>query len=281
MSKRSFLRKFERRNRRRIQCSRCGNSYFYFGLRSYVCLEISVFFDEGFNVLLEEEIKIDCVDENVNFEIESEDFDLCREKEVEGVDVDYDEFYCELGRLLFLEIRRRFRERLRKRFNEEDLDYFEDDEDDLIDNVECSFVDIDDSVNEEWNDFLEGYDFEEDFDQEDEGENVNENLIFLDKCGVFIFWFLLFLLFWQFGFFVIDIVFEIFFKFLSCFLWLVGIFDGNSCFVEFGKCLLNIFYKLRKYFGLLNNDNFIKYVVCFKCKILYDYKECMQKCCGR
>ncbi|XP_068716184.1 uncharacterized protein [Montipora foliosa] len=281
MPKRSSLRKFETRNRRRIQCSRCGNSYSYSGSRSHVCPEISASPDEAFNASLEEEIKIDCADENVNSKTESEDPSSCCEKDVEGADVDHDESHCESGRLLSPEIRRRLRERLRKRFNEEDLDYFEDDEDDLTDSAECSPVDTDDSVNEEWNDPSEGHDLEEDFDQEDEGENVNENSTPSDKCGALIFWLLLFLLSWQSGFSVTDTAVEILLKFLSRFLWLVGTFDGNSCFAELGKRLPNTLYKLRKHLGLLNNDNFIKFVVCPKCKTLYDYKECMQKRCGR
>ena len=114
MPKTSSPRKFKRRNRRRIQCSRCGNSYSYSGSRSHVCPERNAGPGEGFNTSLEEEINFDCADDNV--ETESEDSSSCSEKDVEGAVVDHDEPHCELERLLCPEIRRRLRDRLRKHF---------------------------------------------------------------------------------------------------------------------------------------------------------------------
>lgn len=41
MPKRSFPRELNRRNRRRIYCSTCGNSYSYSGARTHVCPDSS------------------------------------------------------------------------------------------------------------------------------------------------------------------------------------------------------------------------------------------------
>lgn len=74
---------------------------------------------------------------------------------------------------------------------------------------------------------------------------------------------------------------EMLFKFFSCFFWLVGIFNEDSFNFVLVKYLLNILYKFKKYFGFLNGDDFIKYVVCLKCKILYGYNDCVKNYFGR
>lgn len=64
---------------------------------------------------------------------------------------------------MFVELRRRLKDRLRKRFNEEDLDYFDDDSsDENEDVVDCCGdsggiygygYDLFNFVNEDWGDF--------------------------------------------------------------------------------------------------------------------------------
>jgi len=70
-------------------------------------------------------------------------------------------------------------------------------------------------------------------------------------------------------------------KFLSRFFWIVETFDENSAIAKVARCMPNTLYKLKKHLGLMNNDDFVKYVVCPKCKTLYDYKDCFQSRCGR
>ena len=91
----------------------------------------------------------------------------------------------------------------------------------------------------------------------------------------------MFLVSWQSAFFVTDSAVEMLLKFLSRFLGLLGTFDENGIISRLSKRLPSTLYKLRKNLGLLGNDEFIKYVVCPKCKNLYDYKDCIQNRCGR
>lgn len=184
--------------------------------------------------------------------------------------------------LLSSDLRRRLRDRLRKRFNEEDLAHFDDD-DPVVDNTDT--VAGTDSLNENWegseHDSDPGDDFDHDQQQDQEQEIVNNSLPFSDKCGVLVYWLLLFLFSWQCGFSVSDSAVEMLLKFLSRFFWVLGTFDENSAMALVAKCLPNSLYKLRKHLGLLNKDDFLKYVVCPKCKSLYDYKDCIQSRCGR
>ena len=106
-------------------------------------------------------------------------------------------------------------------------------------------------------------------------------LSFPDKCGVLVYWLLLFLFSRQCGFSVTDSAVEMLLKLLSRFFWVLGTFDENSAMALIAKRLPNSLYKLRKHLGLMNEDQFLKYVVCPKCKSLYDYKDCIQSRCGR
>ena len=74
---------------------------------------------------------------------------------------------------------------------------------------------------------------------------------------------------------------EMLLKSLSRFFWVLRTFDENSAMALLAKCFPDTLYKLRKHLGLLNEDDFVKYVVCPKFKSLYDYKDCIQSHCGR
>ncbi|CAH3140662.1 unnamed protein product, partial [Pocillopora meandrina] len=159
---------------------------------------------------------------------------------------------------------------------EEDLSYFEDD-DEEIEAYESGRNVREDSVNEDWSGFPNAQDSEEDFEQNQSTENADEySPSISDRCGILVFWLLLFLVSWQSAFFVTDSAVEMLLKFLSRFLGLLGTFDENGIISRLSKRLPSTLYKLRKNLGLLGNDEFIKYVVCPKCKNLYDYKDCIQ-----
>lgn len=276
MPKRNSPRKLKRRNRRRIHCTRCGSSYSYSGSRTHVCLDnsddkISLDADDGLEAFSEDDICFSDVSET-----EDEAPTDCHEV-IEGAD-------AELDAPLSADLRRRLKDRLRKRFNEEDLSYFEDDEENgLSDETNGSDTggDRHELVNEDWSGSPETHDSEEDFEHQLRENVHNDSLSFSDKCGVLVFWLLLFLVSWQSGFSVTDSAVEMLLKFLSRFFWLVGTFAENSLIAELAKRFPNTLYKLRKHLGLLNNDDFVKYVVCPKCKTLYDYKDCIQNRCGR
>ena len=70
-------------------------------------------------------------------------------------------------------------------------------------------------------------------------------------------------------------------KFLSRFFWLDATFNEENFTSKLAKHLLNTLYKLQKHLGILNSDNFVKYVVCSTCKTLYDYKDCYKSYFGR
>ena len=106
-------------------------------------------------------------------------------------------------------------------------------------------------------------------------------MLFSDKCGVLVYWLLLFLFSWQCGFSFTDSAVEMLLKFLGRFFSILGTFDDNSPMALVAKRFPNSLYKLRKHLGLLNEDEFVKYVVCPKCKALYDYKDCIQSRFGR
>ena len=180
--------------------------------------------------------------------------------------------------LLSSDFRRRLADRLRKRFNEEDLAHFDDD--DPVATNDTSTV-TGDSVNENWEESEDDSDVTDDFDHDQQQEITSSSLPFSDKCGVLVYWLLLFLFSWQCGFSVTDSALEMLLKFLSRFFWVLGTFDENSAMALIAKCFPNSLYKLRKHLGLLNKDDFVKYVVCPKCKSLYDYKDCIQSRCGR
>ena len=187
--------------------------------------------------------------------------------------------------LLSGDLRKRLKDRLRKRFNEEDLSYFEDDDEDGLARESDSSEgvgDVIDSVNEDWSDSPETREAGEDFDRDRSGETPNDDAMPIsDKCAVLMFWLVFFLVSWQSGFSVMDSAVEMLLKFLSRYLWLLGTLDENGIVAGIAKRLPNTLYKLRKHLGLLGDDDFIKYVVCPKCKTLYDYKDCIQNRCGR
>lgn len=130
-----------------------------------------------------------------------------------------------------------------------------------------------DSVNENWEESEGDSDVTDDFDHDQQQEIASSSLPFSDKCGVLVYWLLLFLFSWQCGFSVSDLVLEMLLKFLSRFFWVLGTFDEKSAMALVTKCFPNSLYKLRKHLGLLNKDDFVKYVVFPKCKSLYDYKD--------
>ena len=193
---------------------------------------------------------------------------------------------------LSADIRRRLKDRLRKRFNEEDLDYFDDDSGDETESaadhcdvngaVHADGRDSPNSVDEDWSDSQLGSN-EPEHPEDDftERQEQNNSMPLSDKCDVLIYWLLLFLFSWQSGFSVSDSAMEMLLKFLSRFFWLVGTFDENSVVSQLAKQLPNTLYKLKKHLGLLNSDDFVKYVVCPKCKTLYDYKDCVLNRFGR
>lgn len=296
MGKRSSLsspRKSKRRNRRRIHCSRCGISYSYSGSRSHVCPTATSTQsqtsageeqvpDLELNSSSEEETGFDCLQDNSETEEENTTPTRCDEN-AHTADTDS---------LLSAELRRRLKDRLRKRFNEEDLDYFDDDSSDENENAaDCCGDsggihghghDSSNSVNEDWGD-SQGSN-EQELPEEDfveSSQEQNNSMPLSDKCGVLIHWLLLFLFSWQSEFSVTDSAMEMLLKFLSRFFWLVGKFNEDSFTSELAKHLPNTLYKLKKHLGLLNSDDFVKYVVCPKCKTLYDYKDCVKNCFGR
>lgn len=264
MPKRSSPRKFKKRSRRRILCSRCGSSYSYSGSRSHCCGDAVI--NNASSDSSEREAGL----------IESRTSDgigLEEESDPEESDAGCDE-KIDAEPLLSSDFRRRLVDRLRKRFNEEDLAHFDDDD-------PVAFNGAGDSVNENWEGSEDDSDVTDDFDRDQQQEVTNSSLPFSDKCGVLVYWLLLFLFSWQCGFSVTDSALEMLLKFLSRFFWVLGTFDENSAMALVAKCFPNSLYKLRKRLGLLNKDDFVKYVVCPKCKSLYDYKDCVQSRCGR
>ena len=122
--------------------------------------------------------------------------------------------------LLSADLRKRLKDRLRKRFNEEDLDYFDDDSSDEnesatdcsgdSDEVHAHGHDSSNSVNEDWGDSQGSNEPElpeEDFAERPQEQNNSVTLS--DKCGVLIYWLLLFLFSWQSGFSVTDSAMEV------------------------------------------------------------------------
>ena len=107
--------------------------------------------------------------------------------------------------------------RLRDRFNEEDLAHFDDDD---SESAECGNDSSGDSVNENWESCQEDGDVEEDFGHElGQGlETADKSLPLSEKCGILIYWLLLFLLSWQCGFSLSDSAVDMLLKFLSRFL---------------------------------------------------------------
>ena len=191
MPKRSSPRKSKKRSRRRTLCSRCGSSYSYSGSRSHSCGDAVIN-----NRSSEQDADFEChTTDGIGLEEESdhgESDTSCHE----NVDTEP---------LLSSDLRRRLRDRLRKRFNAEDLAHFDDD-DPVVDNTDT--VAGTDSLNENWegseHDSDPGDDFDHDQQQDQEQEIVNNSLPFSDKCGVLVYWLLLFLFSWQCGFSVSD-----------------------------------------------------------------------------
>ena len=70
-------------------------------------------------------------------------------------------------------------------------------------------------------------------------------------------------------------------KFLSRFFWVLGTFDENIAMALVAKRFPNSLYKLWKHLWLLNEGELVKYVVCLKCKSLYDYTQGIKCRCGR
>ena len=105
--------------------------------------------------------------------------------------------------LLSSDLHRRLVDRLRKRFNEEDLVHF--DGDDPVDTNSTDTV-AGDSINENWEESEDDSDPRSDFDhcQQQEKEITSSSQPFSDKCGVLVYWLLLFLFSWQCGFSITD-----------------------------------------------------------------------------
>lgn len=230
--------------------------------------------DLDLNSSSEEETGFDCLQDNSDIEEENTTSTRCDEST----------HTADNEPLLSADLRRRLRDRLRKRFNEEDLDYFDDDSDENDDSGGdyANGQDSSNSLSEDWDDSEESSELEqpeEDF--ADRGTEQSDSVPLADKCSVLIYWLLLFLFSWQYGFSVTDSAMEMLLKFLSWFFWLVGTFDENSVISKLSKHFPNTLYKLKKHLGLLNSDDFTKYVVCPKCKTLYDYKDCVQNRFGR
>ena len=270
MPKRSSPRKLSKRCRRRIQCSRCGANYSYSGSRSHSCGQKAVFGSD------KEDLEHD--GDNVNgisdTELQEEESDVRSDCH------DDDDTEAAREHLVSSDLQKRLRDRLRKRFNEEDLAHFDEDD---SDSAECGNDSSGDSVNENWESCQEDGDVEEDFGHEQgQGlETANKSLPLSEKCGILIYWLLLFLLSWQCGFSLSDSAVDMLLKFLSRYFWAIGTFDENGAMAKVAKCMPNTFYKLKKLLGVMNNDDFVKYVVCPKCKTLYNFKDCIQKRCGR
>ena len=62
---------------------------------------------------------------------------------------------------------------------------------------------------------------------------------------------------------------------------MIGTLDENGAMAKVAKRMPNTLYMLKKVLGFMNNNVFVKYVVCPKSKTLYNYKDCIQKRCGR
>lgn len=279
MPKRSSPRKLKKRSRRRIQCSRCGNSYSYSGSRSHSCNgEPNGEPDTSSDAA---EIDFNDFDDLSNETSDSDQSEVCsgsdgHENVANFVQTDHDPF-------LSPDVRKRLRDRLRKRLNEEDMDHFDDDDPDAAD----SSNDTVDSVNEEWDSEgmpSEPSDPREDFVEPDQGQETQDSASsgqLSENCRVLVYWLLLFIFSWQCGFSVTDSAVDMLVKFLSRFFWIVGTFDENGIVAKISKGFPNTLYKLRKQLGLMDSDDFVKYVVCPKCKTLYNYKDCVERRCGR
>ena len=229
--------KWKRRNRRRIHCSRCGSNYSYSGSRSHVCPKATSAQsqtrtreeqvpDLDLNATSEEETGFDCLQDNLDTEEENTSPTRCDEN------ADTEQF-------LSADLRRRLKDRLRKWFNEEDLHYFDDDSSDENESAtDCSGDSSEgpahghhspNSVNEDWSDSHGSS--EPELPEEDFAERPQEqdnSVPLSDKCGVLIYWLLLFLFSWQSGFSVTDSAMEMLLKFLSRFFWLVETFNEDS-----------------------------------------------------
>lgn len=85
---------------------------------------------------------------------------------------------------------------------------------------------------------------------------------------------LLFLLLWQAMFKVADRAILILLKFIKGFLKYIGELCQLETLIEFAKSLPETMYSIHKSLGL-KNDNFVKYVVCPKCKNVYNMDDCV------
>ena len=226
MPKRSFPRELNRRNRRRIYCSRCGNSYSYSGARTHV------FPDSSGDEIYRDAPQLLSNGNLCNGDgLETESLINCHEVD-EGIDGTEAEL---IDSPLSPDLRGRLKDRLRKRFSEEDLSYFEGD-DEEIEAYESGRNVREDSVNENWCGFPNAQDSEEDFEQNQSTENADEySPSISDRCGILVFWLLLFLVSWQSAFFVTDSAVEMLLKFLSRFLGLLGTFDENGIISRLSK----------------------------------------------
>ena len=193
MPKRSSPRKLKERSRRRILCPRCGSCYSYSGSRSHSCGD-----DFGEAVIspasLEQEAGIESHT--------TDDIGLEEESDTGESDTRYNQ-NIDTEALLSSDLHRRLVDRLRKRFNEEDLVHF--DGDDPVDTNSTDTV-AGDSINENWEESEDDSDPRSDFDhcQQQEKEITSSSQPFSDKCGVLVYWLLLFLFSWQCGFSITD-----------------------------------------------------------------------------
>ena len=240
------------RKRRRCTCQECGTSFSYSWYREHKA-NCGTAQNNDSSECCESDISAN-INSNNGFECQSSASSECDSSdEVSGVEIPTD-------------IADQFSDMLQRRqFEQEDRDFFGDAEEMLADEK-----DVEPPPTESWED-LNG-DEEEDFDMA-ESEATQESSTCSSNLEVLVLWLMLFLSSWQSNHGVTDTALGMLIKFLSHLFWLIGAFDNTMA--TMARLFPNSLYKLRKTLGM-SGDNFIKYVVCPKCKSIYKYEDCVQ-----
>ena len=97
------------------------------------------------------------------------------------------------------------------------------------------------------------------------------------KIDALILWVVLFISTWQSDFGISETALSTLIKFLCKFFWLIGTFDTTMCILA--KRFPGTSYQLKKMLGLME-DNFKKFVVCPKCKSIYNMQDCITRRSG-
>lgn len=159
----------------------------------------------------------------------------------------------------------------------EDEDFF----DTLMNEQESMHGEIAVPPTEIWNDIQEA---EADFEQSlaekhvEPTQSVPSNDAQKSKLEVLVLWLMLFLTSWQSQHGITDTALTALIKFMCHFFWLIGMLDNTM------SILYNLFpkshYKIKQILGI-DDDDFYKYVVCPKCKSIYNYEDCFDRRSGQ